>query len=51
MISLLVGSLLTFINQYDAIIIDSEFSVPIALLTYVVPFFVSLYSSISASRN
>jgi methyl-accepting chemotaxis protein len=49
-ISILVGSFLTLINQFDAITSGATFSIVAAMISYAVPFCVSLYSGISASR-
>jgi methyl-accepting chemotaxis protein len=44
-ISIVVGTILTLINQNEAIIGDAELNWVKVLLTYIVPFCVSLYSS------
>lgn len=51
MISLFVGSFLTLVNQFDAIFGDLKFSIPSAFVTYTVPFFVSIYSRLSALKK
>ncbi|MBK1876223.1 nitrate/nitrite transporter NrtS [Pelagicoccus mobilis] len=43
--ALVVGSILTLINQYDAIWGDKGFSLAKSLLSYLVPFLVSMYAS------
>jgi methyl-accepting chemotaxis protein len=44
-ISILVGTLLTLINQGEAFLGDAEINWFKVVLTYIVPFCVSLYSS------
>ena len=44
-IAIVVGTLLNIINQYDAFVGSSPFNWLKALLTYCVPFCVSLFSS------
>ncbi|GAB2702584.1 nitrate/nitrite transporter NrtS [Aliiglaciecola sp. 3_MG-2023] len=48
-ISIVVGTLLTLINQAEAIFGDAELVWFKVILTYIVPFCVSIYSS-SAAR-
>ena len=50
-IAIVVGTLLNLINQYDALMEDSSFNWIKALLTYCVPFCVSLFSSWLAIRD
>jgi len=47
-ISILVGTILTLINQGEAFIDGSSLNWYKVVLTYIVPFGVSLYSSIMA---
>ncbi|WP_371833251.1 nitrate/nitrite transporter NrtS [Vibrio sp.] len=51
MIAIVVGTLLNLINQYDAFVGDSGVNWVKALLTYCVPFCVSLFSSWLAARD
>jgi magnesium-transporting ATPase (P-type) len=44
-ISMLVGTLLTLTNQGEAIIGDAELNWVKVIITYLVPFCVSMYSS------
>ncbi|MDN3698027.1 MULTISPECIES: nitrate/nitrite transporter NrtS [Vibrio] len=50
-IALVVGSILNVINQYDAIWGLGVFSWTKALLTYCVPFIVSLVSAVFTMRD
>ncbi|NOH70262.1 hypothetical protein F0225_02755 [Vibrio pectenicida] len=50
-IAIVVGTLLNIINQYDAFVGSSSFNWLKALLTYCVPFCVSLFSSWLAIRD
>nr|WP_152429983.1 nitrate/nitrite transporter NrtS [Vibrio aquimaris] len=50
-IAIVVGTLLNLINQYDAFVGDSGLNWVKALLTYSVPFCVSLFSSWLAARD
>lgn len=50
-VSIIVGSLLNLINQGDAIWGQAEFSLLPALLTYLVPFSVSMFSSWSSLKH
>ncbi len=50
-ISLFVGSLLTLINQWSAIVGEDELHVASALFTYLVPFLVSLFSSLMSEQS
>lgn len=50
-ISLIVGTVLTFINQYDAPMGQEPFKLIPALLTYVVPFCISTYSTCLTLRQ
>lgn len=50
-IALVVGSILNVINQYDAIWGEGVFSWTKALLTYCVPFIVSLVSAVITMRD
>jgi methyl-accepting chemotaxis protein len=50
-ISILVGSILTLINQGEAFLGDAEVNWFKVILTYIVPFCVSLYSSSVASMD
>ena len=47
-IMLVVGTILNLINQGDALFGAAAFNLPKALLTYSVPFFVSLYAAVAA---
>ncbi|MGE0597305.1 MAG: nitrate/nitrite transporter NrtS [Hyphomonadaceae bacterium] len=47
-VAILVGTVLNLINQGDALWSHHQFSWPKALLTYLVPFFVSLHGAVSA---
>lgn len=49
--ALVVGSLITFINQYDGLIAQEPFYPVRAILSYCVPFFVFLYSRLSAADS
>jgi len=52
-VSLVVGSILTFINHFDTILaygLNGNVGIKI-LLTYCVPYCVSTYSSVSAMLN
>ncbi|WP_339724977.1 nitrate/nitrite transporter NrtS [uncultured Paraglaciecola sp.] len=44
-ISILVGTILTLINQGEAVLGDAQINWFKVVLTYIVPFCVSLYSS------
>lgn len=50
-ISVIVGTLLNLINQGDALWGDAAFSIFPALLTYLVPFCVSLFSAYSSLKH
>ncbi|MCK6262148.1 nitrate/nitrite transporter NrtS [Vibrio sp. ZSDE26] len=50
-IALIVGTLLNIINQHDAIFFDASIQWIKIGLTYCVPFFVSLISSIITMRD
>lgn len=50
-ISILVGTILTLINQGEALIGDAEINWFKVVLTYIVPFCVSLYSSTLALKD
>ncbi|GHB79844.1 hypothetical protein GCM10008107_31600 [Psychrosphaera saromensis] len=50
-ISILVGTILTLINQGEAFIDGSALNWYKVVLTYIVPFCVSLYSSIVAKMD
>ncbi|MBN3494313.1 nitrate/nitrite transporter NrtS [Vibrio neptunius] len=50
-IAAVVGTLLNFINQYDAILGEGSVNWAKASLTYCVPFCVSLFSSWLATRD
>ncbi|WP_133467794.1 nitrate/nitrite transporter NrtS [Paraglaciecola marina] len=50
-ISIIVGSLLTLINQGEAFVGDAELNWFKVITTYMVPFCVSMYSSIMATRD
>lgn len=50
-IALIVGSLLNVINQYDALLGSLNFNWYKAILTYCVPFAVSLVSGWLANRD
>ncbi len=49
-LSMVVGSLLNLINQYDIIVTLSWYQMNLSkvILTFLIPFFVSLYSATSA---
>ncbi|MCV6602175.1 MAG: methyl-accepting chemotaxis protein [Cohaesibacter sp.] len=49
--SILVGAVLTLINQYDAFFADADFSYSKAVLSAIVPFLVSLVSSLLAQKD
>ncbi len=49
--SLLVGSLLILINQFDIFVGTAEFHLGKAALSYCVPFLVSLYSRIACLKK
>ena len=44
-ISVIVGSILSAINQWEALLGEANFNVIKVVLTYLVPFFVSSYST------
>jgi len=44
-VSVLVGSILCIINQWEAVIGEGEFNIFKVVLTYIVPFCVSSYST------
>lgn len=46
--ALVVGSLITLINQYDALLTQAPFYPIRAAMSYCVPFFVFIYSRLSA---
>ncbi|WP_289028278.1 nitrate/nitrite transporter NrtS [uncultured Paraglaciecola sp.] len=50
-ISIIVGSLLTLINQGEAFVGDAELNWFKVITTYMVPFCVSMYSSIKATKD
>ncbi|MGD8109567.1 nitrate/nitrite transporter NrtS [Vibrio sp. NTOU-M3] len=50
-IAIIVGSLLNLINQYDALFMMAQFNGYKAVLTYFVPFGVSLISSWLAEKD
>jgi methyl-accepting chemotaxis protein len=50
-IALIVGTILNLINQGDALLSDAEINGVKALLTYCVPFIVSLVSSWLTQRE
>lgn len=50
-IALIVGTLLNIINQYDAFTQSAEINWLKAILTYCVPFIVSLLSAWLASKD
>jgi hypothetical protein len=53
LVAILVGSLLNLINSYD-IFIERNFSTKNTIkimLTYIIPFCVSLYSSVKATKQ
>lgn len=50
-IAIIVGSLLNLINQYDALFMTAQFNGYKAILTYFVPFGVSLISSWLAEKD
>ncbi|WP_159651552.1 nitrate/nitrite transporter NrtS [Vibrio atypicus] len=50
-IALIVGTILNLINQGDALLSDAEINGVKALLTYCVPFIVSLISSWLTQRE
>ncbi|WP_133467790.1 nitrate/nitrite transporter NrtS [Paraglaciecola marina] len=50
-ISIIVGSLLTLINQGEAFLGDAELNWCKVITTYMVPFCVSMYSSIKAAKD
>lgn len=50
-VSAVVGSLLTLINQPEALLGSAEIDLTKAVLTYVVPFCVSMYAAASALRT
>ncbi|MFT2089704.1 nitrate/nitrite transporter NrtS [Paraglaciecola sp. 2405UD69-4] len=50
-ISIIVGSLLTLINQGEAFWGDAELNWFKVITTYMVPFCVSMYSSIMAAKE
>ncbi|USD34077.1 MULTISPECIES: nitrate/nitrite transporter NrtS [Vibrio] len=50
-IAFVVGTLLNLINQYDAILGEATIHWTKVLLTYCVPFCVSLFSSWLATRD
>lgn len=45
--ALVVGSLITLINQYDALLTQEPFYPIRAIMSYCVPFFVFIYSRLS----
>lgn len=47
-IAMIVGSLLTLINQYDALFGQIDFNWYKAALTYCVPYLVSTYGAVTA---
>lgn len=53
LVALVVGTMLNVINSYD-VLLDGDFSTRNSikvLLTYMTPFFVSLYSSVRATKQ
>ncbi|MEH6358985.1 MAG: nitrate/nitrite transporter NrtS [Pseudomonadales bacterium] len=50
-IAALVGTVLLIINQYDALMGDSELRVIPAILTYCVPFFVFIAGQLSSIQE
>lgn len=50
-VSLVVGSILVAINQWEAVIGNTSFNVLKVLLTYLVPYCVSSYSSVMAQLD
>lgn len=50
-IALIVGTILNLINQWDVLLSSSEFNWLKGLLTYSVPFIVSIVSSWLAERE
>jgi len=50
-ISLIVGTLLIAINQWQAIVAEGEFLIIPAIFTYLIPFVVSLFSSIGERKG
>lgn len=46
-LAVVVGSLLVLINQWEALAGEAAFSIPKALLTYLVPYLVSTYTAVS----
>ena len=49
--ALVVGSLITLINQYDALLAQEPFYPIRAAMSYCVPFFVFIYSRLSAIES
>lgn len=50
-VALVVGTILTLINQYDALLGRQEFSWLQAFLTYCVPYCVATYSAVMVRRT
>lgn len=50
-VSLVVGTILLIINQYDALFGHGELRVLPAVLTYIVPFIVFIAGKISADKE
>ena len=50
-VSVIVGTVLNMINQGDVVTGDATFDLVKCLLTYAVPFFVSIYGSVAAIQN
>lgn len=50
-IALIVGTLLNIINQYDALVYGTSIEWTKAVLTYCVPFCVSVISSVITMRD
>ena len=50
-VAALVGTVLLLINQYDALMGNSELRIMPALLTYCVPFIVFIAGQLSSTQN
>lgn len=51
LVCVVVGTILTVINQGDVVTGNTSFNFVKCLLTYVVPYLVSTYGSVSAIQN
>ena len=49
-VALIVGAVLTLINQHDALFGPKEFSYLKAILTFLVPFCVATYGAVTALK-